>query len=573
MVQSQEIRAQLRKICPGIQIEIEPIQTLGDTFDQLPFRELGDKGVFTKELDDSLLRGETDFATHSMKDLPSELASGLTIAAVTPAVDGRDVVVSRGGKKLRDLSPEARIGTSSVRRKALLRLNYPRLKLEELRGNIDTRLKKLKAGKYDAIVIAAAGLKRLGLGHEISEYLDPTEFLPAVGQGFLAVVCRESDSETLRVLRPLNDPGAFEFSAAAREFLKRMQGGCQVPLGCHLRREEGQLVMAGFLSRIDGSQMIHVCRQGPSEAGITLGREVAEEILSRGGREILAELKKDSLPGQPGVSPLRGRRVVITRAKAQSSSLVRMLTNLRATPLVLPMIRTIAPSSWTKVDHCVERLDRYDLLVFTSQNAVRFFQKRYQGSHPFPVPVACVGKKTAKVLRELGTSPAYLPERPHAAEELVELLKTSMRLRGKHILYPKGAEGRDHFRRSMEGEGATVDEAIVYRTVFEERSRSQLMGVPTGERPDWIIFASPSAVRAFFSQGEVDPEQEIMKEWIRREEVKIASIGRVTGQSLREIGIPTTVQPPEPSVEALIELMSAHEARLNSKKGERENRS
>jgi hydroxymethylbilane synthase len=276
---------------PARTFELRTIVTTGDVAKDVSFGSINLKGVFTKELDEALLARSVDLAVHSLKDLPSEMPAGIALAAVTPCLDPRDAVVSRDGTKLKDLPAGAKVGTSSLRRRSLLRAMRTDLAIELLRGNVDTRLRKLDEGRYDAILLAAAGLKRLGYEGRITELLDPFEFVPAIGQGMLAVTARAGDGEVADIVRALDDPAAHRLADAERRFMARMEGGCQVPIGCHGEVRDGRVRLKAFLSMPDASRSLVREAEGALADATGLADGLADWILRNGGREILREIQ------------------------------------------------------------------------------------------------------------------------------------------------------------------------------------------------------------------------------------------------------------------------------------------
>ena len=266
-----------------------------------PLPEIGGKGLFTKELEEALQDGRAHLAVHSLKDLPTEIAPGLTLTAVPVREDARDVLVSRDGAKFAELPGGARIGTSSVRRAAQLRSLRPELQVEPLRGNLETRLRKLRAGPLDAIVIAAAGMHRMGWANQITEYLSETIVCPAVGQGALAIESRADDAQTLAALTVLEDHETRLCVTAERALLSRLGGGCQVPIAAHARRDGSEIQLVAVVIRPDGSGRISaISRSGAAglQAAEALGNEVAEDLLRQGALRIL-----NSAGSPPGSLP------------------------------------------------------------------------------------------------------------------------------------------------------------------------------------------------------------------------------------------------------------------------------
>ncbi len=290
MAQAKSVQSDLYRLFSDRIFSLKKITTTGDLAKDVPFGSISLKGVFTKELDEALLTSKIDLAVHSLKDLPSEIPPGLSLAAVTRCLDPRDAVISKDGKKLSELSAGAVVGTSSLRRGSLLKKKYPHLSPRALRGNVDTRIRKLDQGEYDAVLVAAAGLKRLGREERITEYLDPFEFVPAVGQGMLALVCRENDPETTMVSARMDDAEAHRIAEAERRLMRLMGGGCQVPMGCYGEADGDRVRFAAYLAMPDGEREIRRLSSGKLEEANRICEALAEEILKAGGRDILREI-------------------------------------------------------------------------------------------------------------------------------------------------------------------------------------------------------------------------------------------------------------------------------------------
>jgi len=285
--QSQWVRDTLLHRWPGLTVELQIIKTTGDKIQDVPLAKVGGKGLFVKEIEDALLAREVDLAVHSMKDVPALLPDGLIIAAIPAREDPRDVLVTRGARSLKELPPQAKLGTSSLRRSAQVRALRPDLQVENLRGNLDTRLRKVEEGQYDAIILAAAGLHRMGWQARITQYLEPDEFLPAVGQGALGIEARADDAEVLGRLEPLHDPDSEVAVAAERSFLKELEGGCQVPIGGYARVIGDVVDFIGLVASVDGLVLLRRAGKAPVAEAAELGRRIALEILAAGGKAIL----------------------------------------------------------------------------------------------------------------------------------------------------------------------------------------------------------------------------------------------------------------------------------------------
>lgn len=285
--QTNLVVERIRLLNPGIDVVVEVIQTTGDMRRDVPFMQIGTKGMFVKEIEQALLEGTIDVGVHSLKDMPSELPDGLDLACVPAREDPRDALSTRTGALLADLPHGAVVGTSSLRRQAMLRAVRPDFDLRELRGNLDTRLRKLEEGQYDAIVLACAGLNRLGLADRITERLEPNVCVPAAGQGALALETRTGDVKTLAALAPLHDSGAADEVAAERAFLAELGGGCTVPAGALATARGEALEMIAALAAPDGSLVLRERATGSRADGERLGAELARLLKRRGGDAFL----------------------------------------------------------------------------------------------------------------------------------------------------------------------------------------------------------------------------------------------------------------------------------------------
>ena len=281
----------IKKEHPSYCVELCELTTKGDRILDAPLAKIGGKGLFTKELEQAMLDGAVDLAVHSLKDMPTEVPDGLVIGAITTRLDPGDAFVSAHYAAVEDLPVGARVGTSSLRRRAQLLAVRPDLTICDLRGNVNTRLAKLDAGEFDAIVLAAAGLKRLGFERRIRSILPRSVMLPAVGQGALAIECRAGDAAILSTIAFLRDAGMTTAAQAERAFLRRVEGGCQIPVGVYAEIDaDGQISIDAMIASVDGQ---HICRsdaQGAGEQAEALGTALAEELLDAGGREILKEI-------------------------------------------------------------------------------------------------------------------------------------------------------------------------------------------------------------------------------------------------------------------------------------------
>ncbi len=288
--QAEWVKAQLRELAPSVEVQLRTIRTSGDKMLDAPLAGVGGKGLFVKEIEEALHRRDIDLAVHSMKDVPSVLPEGLTIACVPAREDARDALVTRDCPAFRNLPAGATVGTSSLRRQAQLLAHRGDLSIVMLRGNVDTRLRKLREGACDAIVLAAAGLIRLGWADCVTEYLPLTVSVPAIGQGALGIESRADDAWVRDVLTPLHDRTTAVEVAAERAFLARLEGGCQVPIAGHAVMEHRTVKLKGLVASLDGGRVIRDEMEGPVDEAARLGVALADRVLDAGGKQILDEV-------------------------------------------------------------------------------------------------------------------------------------------------------------------------------------------------------------------------------------------------------------------------------------------
>jgi len=285
--QAEHVAVKLLRLHPGITTTIVEIRTSGDDRTDVPLASISNPAFFTGEIENALLAGQADAAVHSLKDLASVDVPGLELGAVLRREDARDALVTREGRTLHTLDAKARLGTSSVRRRALVSSIRPDLEVLDLRGNVPTRLAKLDAGEYDAIILATAGLVRLGLGDRISERLDLGHFMPAAGQGAIAVQVRVSDAESAALVAPLQHSETRAAVDAERAFLAGLQVGCQAPVGVHARVVDGQLDLHASVLAFDGTKRLDVRTAGPLSDAVEIGQRLATEVRAKGGADLI----------------------------------------------------------------------------------------------------------------------------------------------------------------------------------------------------------------------------------------------------------------------------------------------
>ncbi|AWL13342.1 Hydroxymethylbilane synthase [Saliniradius amylolyticus] len=288
--QAEYVQQALERAHPGLNVELVPMSTQGDRILDTPLAKIGGKGLFIKELEVAMLEGRADIAVHSMKDVPVAFPDEFGLHAICEREDPRDAFVSNDFACLNDLPAGSVVGTSSLRRQCQLKAHFPELIVKDLRGNVNTRLAKLDEGQYHAIILASAGLIRLGMADRIRDFIAPEDSLPAVGQGAVGIECRNDDSELIELLKPLNHHDTATRVRAERAMNQRLEGGCQVPIGSFALLEGEELWLRGLVGEPDGSQMLTAERRGPRQQAARLGVEVAEDLLNQGAGAILERL-------------------------------------------------------------------------------------------------------------------------------------------------------------------------------------------------------------------------------------------------------------------------------------------
>lgn len=288
--QANWVKSELLNKFPGLSAEIVVIKTKGDKILDVPLAKVGGKGLFVKEIEEALIGNHIDLAVHSMKDMPAELSDGLSIGAIPERENPSDVLISRNNLLLSQLPEKARVGTSSLRRLAQIKHVRPYLVILPLRGNLDTRIRKLDSGELDAIILAAAGVKRLGLENLITEYLNEDVMLPAVGQGALCIEVRKDDNNILKFVTSLDHSITRAVVMGERAFLKRLEGGCQIPIAGHGKAEKNMFSISGLVADLDGKTIIKETQTGPLESSESIGTALADRLLSRGAKKLLENL-------------------------------------------------------------------------------------------------------------------------------------------------------------------------------------------------------------------------------------------------------------------------------------------
>jgi hydroxymethylbilane synthase len=481
IAQTNIVSEALRRLHPSVSIRIERIVTTGDARADVPLSQLG-RGVFVSEIESALRNGRIDFAVHSAKDLPSTLASDLTLAAFLPRADARDVLVSRVGV-LRDLPAGARVGTSSPRRMCQLRALRPDLDLRDMRGNVDTRLRKLAAGEYDAIVLAAAGLIRLGRAEEATEWLDRETMIPCVGQGALAVEARADDAFVASLLEGLDDADTRAAVTAERAFLAELGAGCRAAAGAHARIDgDGRLRISAMIGATDGRHMMGTLI-GEARDAEHAGSAVARQMLRDGAAVFVATAG----------GALANKHVAITRAAEQSAELIALLRARGAQPVSCPTIAIEAITDTTELDAALAQNGSTRWMVFTSGNAVRAVADRLAELRlelPATLLLAAVGGATAQELRRCIREPDFVASVATGAILAAQLPDVS----AQDVIVPRGDLAAEAVADGLRARGARVRSLVAYRTVSGPGVAELGARAQSGQL-DAVVFASPSSIR------------------------------------------------------------------------------
>ena len=528
MIQAQLVADALARRYPEHEFTLTPLTTHGDRHPSMRLSASPREGVFVKDLEQALLQGQAEFAVHSAKDLPTLPTPGLTLAAFLPREDARDVLIARPAGTLAQLPPGARIGTGSPRRAAQIAALRPDLKAVEIRGNVDTRLRRLKEGAVDALVLAAAGLARLGRLAEAHEVLPMDVMLPAPGQGALVIQALQG-SEAAKLAAAVDDPRTSRAVQAERALLRRLGGGCLSALGAYARVDGEELNLQAIVLDADGTTGIRAQARGSNDAGVI--EKVAASLESQGAGRLLA---------RPDAS-LAGLRIMVTRADRQAAALADALASLGAQAVRCPVI-VIEPIAVEPA--ALRDLGRYDWVVLTSANGVDRLRDVLREAHrdfPANLKVAAIGPETAARAQEAGMTPALVPQR-FIAEDLADALADAT-TPGARILLARAAGARDVLPERLRARGAQVDVLETYRAVPPAGVGPRLAACLPGV--DLITFTSSSTVRHF-----VDAMPGALSD-----EVRIACIGPITAQTARDLGLRVDIIAQEYTTRGLVDAI------------------
>lgn len=559
-VQTDHVLQRLAAIAPAVRTTTVVIRTEGDIDKTSPLTEIGGRGVFTTALQDALWSGLIDVAVHSAKDLPSERPPALQLIAFPEREDPRDVLVSRHQVPLAQLPPQPTIGTSSRRRALQVRLQRPDARIVDLRGNVDTRLRKALETEIDGIVIAAAGVRRMGWSDRITEELSLATFVPSPGQGALAIEVRTADAELASLLAPLNDVDISRAVRVERAFLRAAGGGCTSPIGAHAIPSGGHLVLRAMLASEDGERIAWAHEpldadrpeEHATEIGLCLQSRVLVDAPRRGPPPASWSRLQTRSNGHQSERRLAGVSVLVTRARAQAGELMAALHAAGAEPLLLPTLKLEAPADAAPLHDAIRDLaaGEYDWIVFTSANAVR----RLLATPGWPgadqpawrkTRIAAVGRSTAKAITMAGLHVDLTPSRANALALAEALIASS--IDGKRVLYPKADIARATLPDTLKAAGVQVDAVDAYRTVPEpEIARAVMERLQRGE-VDIVTFASPSSVRHLRAA--------LGDQFSTLHRTSIVCVGPVTAAAAREVGLDVDLVAVDASVSGLVETI------------------
>jgi hydroxymethylbilane synthase len=529
LAQAQLVADLLARRHPQHEFVLQPLTTHGDRHPTMSLVESPREGVFVKELERALLSGDAELAVHSAKDLPTAETPGLVLAAFPPRADARDVVISRSGATLMELAEGARVGTGSPRRAAQLMAVRADLKPQPIRGNVDTRLRRLHEGVVDALVLAAAGLERLGRIEEAREKLDFDLMLPAPGQGALAVQA-VAGSEPAELARAIDEDATSRAVRAERALLSRLGGGCLSAVGAYGEVNDGQLELRAVVLDASGKSVIRASARGRDDARVV--EDVAGALERQGASSLL----------RPEDRALAGMCVLVTRADGQAATLANGLRAEGASVVLCPVIE-IEPIEVEAAR--LHALDAYDWLILTSVNGVdRLFGLLEAAELPFPthIKVAAIGPETAARLRAHGLEPALVPER-YVAEELADRLLDVVGS-GSRVLLARAAGSREVLPERLTAGGVRVEVIETYRAIAPADLTTRL--AETVPEADLITFTSSSTVRHFVDAGGLR---------YRKPSAMVACIGPITAQTAKELGVAVDIIAAEYTARGLVDAI------------------
>ncbi|NOY97054.1 MAG: hydroxymethylbilane synthase [Chlorobi bacterium] len=548
LYQAYRVQSELEDQFPDKTFEIVIIKTKGDKILDVPLSKIGDKGLFTKELEIALFNNEIDMAVHSLKDLPTIFPDGAKLGAVLKRGNVSDALVSLDNRKLNSLTPDDIIATSSLRRKAqLLKINKD-FKIVEIRGNVNTRIRKMQEGYCNVMIMAAAGLQRLGMGEYITEVIDPETMIPACSQGAIAIEVRENDPFIEEIISKINHQETYITTQAERAFLRTLEGGCQIPVGSFSKISGNKFHITGFISSIDGSEFLRGSSSGNIDDAVQISIGLANSLNNRGGKEILESIRNINLSEAESNLPLKNRVIISTRAKESTDSLPEILTKEGARVFSFPMIEITSPTLNDVETQYLKNIGHYDWIFFTSKNGVSHFFKQLievGGSTELPgsLKIAVIGEKTSAELDYYGYAPDFIST-GNTSAGLLNSFYEKYNPKNLRILLALGNLA-DNTLFNRLSDGNIVNRINVYNTVKPEKVDSSILNIIKNDKYDLILFTSPSTFHNFSSYFTKDEMQNM----------KIASIGKTTTNTISNSGFKPLFTAKRSNIEGLKEAI------------------
>ncbi len=486
--QATHVKTRLERAHPGLVVELVGITTEGDDMLDAPLSTSGGKGLFIKALEQALYDRRADIAVHSMKDVTVEMAEGLHLPVIMQRGDPRDALVGPGIARPDDLPQAAVVGTSSTRRRCQLLHWRGDLRIKMLRGNVGTRLRKLDAGEYDAIVLAAAGLVRLGLEHRISALIPSAIMLPAIGQAAIGIEARVGDDEVLDVIRVLDDPATRRLVGLERAVGARLLGGCELPIAVHAYADGDAIVLRGRVGYVDGSRIACGDVRGDASEGEALAEHLAKQLLADGAEAILRTYR----PTFSGARPLAGIAILVTRPADQADDLCRAIDDQGGRAIRFPTIEIAPCGDPERARGVLDRLTDYDLAIFVSKNAVDEAVALLgdQCSVLDGIDVMAMGTATAAVLERVVSRAITVNAGADSTSLAAMDALDEAAIRGQRIVIVRGEGGREWLGDTLRARGATVDYAEVYRRVRPRYAPETIRSMWRGAAPDVVVVTS-----------------------------------------------------------------------------------
>ncbi|MCY1719805.1 hydroxymethylbilane synthase [Prolixibacteraceae bacterium Z1-6] len=530
LYQAYRVKESLEQKFPEKVFEIVIVKTKGDKILDVPLSKIGDKGLFTKELEVAMFNDEIDMAVHSLKDLPTVFPVGTKLGAVLERGTVNDALVSKNHLKISEFTAEHTVATSSLRRKAQLLKRYPNLNIVEIRGNVNTRIRKMEEGYCDAMIMAAAGLQRLEMDAYITEIIDPEVMIPACGQGAMAIEIKDNDPEIEKLVGAINHEETMITSSAERAFLNTLEGGCQIPVGSTCKIIGDQVKITGFVSSIDGSNFLKESASGPVGNARQIAIDLAKKLFAAGGKEILDSIRTENFPAQKVELPLQDKIIISTRPADANDDLPQLLKNAGSKVVSLPMIQ-IEPASLTSVEiDKLKNLDQFNWVIFTSKNGVASFFKQLieiNGNTTLPasLKIVVIGEKTAAELDYYGYAP-HLAGEKNTSLNLINDLIDKYNPQGQNFLLVLGNLADNSIENRL-SQTNVVSRINVYNTVKPAKADQKILDLVANDNYDLIIFTSPSTFNNFcYFYGTANISR-----------LKIASIGTTTTSAIKATGV------------------------------------